>query len=86
MASFAMSATAASTVSAVPRARVSRRQRATRAATRTRAIQEPEGETAEALPETRAADEDIPAPVGTATKEEFMRWMLNEQKLPVQKT
>ena len=85
MASFAMSATAASTVSAVPRARVSRRQRATRAATRTRAIQEPEGETAEALPETRAADEDIPAPVGTATKEEFMRWMLNEQKLPAQK-
>ena len=24
------------------------------------------------MPESRAADEDIPAPVGTATKEEFM--------------
>ena len=52
-----------------------------------RAIQEPgsaepEGEV---LPEVRADDAEIPAPVGTATKEEFMNWMLRQQNLPAQK-
>jgi hypothetical protein len=88
MSSFAMSASASAAVNLVSRARAPPRSVATHRAssTRVRAIQEPTGETAtaeeEAQPASRAADEDIPAPVGTASKEEFMAWMLGVQKLP----
>ena len=90
MSALAMAAGAAPAVAGVPRARLSPRHRAASRSSSTRvprAIQDTaaEGETSEALPETRAPEEDIPAPVGTATKEEFMRWMLNEQRLPGQK-
>ena len=43
---------------------------------------EPEGEV---LPEVRADDAEIPAPVGTATKEEFRNRMLRQQNPPAQK-
>lgn len=46
---------------------------------------DPEEPIAEVLPEVRVDDAEIPAPVGTATKDEFMDWMLREQKLPSQK-
>jgi len=57
---------------------------------RLNAIQEPsaaapEDPVAEVLPLGRADDAEIPAPVGTATKEEFMDWMLRAQSLPAQK-
>ena len=90
MSSFAMSASAPAAVNVVSRARVPQRRRAVSRGSSTatrRAIQEPEGETAteEAQPAGRAADEDIPAPVGTASKEEFMAWMTGAQRLPTQK-
>ena len=50
------------------------------------AIQDTETTAAdEALPETRLGDDEIPACVGTASKEEFMRWMTVNQALPAQK-
>ena len=50
------------------------------------AIQDTETTAAdEALPETRLGDDEIPACVGTASKEEFMRWMTVQQALPAQK-
>ena len=39
----------------------------------------------EALPQTRLGDDDIFACVGTASKEEFVRWMTVQQALPAQK-
>ena len=53
---------------------------------RARAISDTDvAQDSEALPETRASDDEIPACVGTATKEEFMRWMTTQQALPAQK-
>ena len=55
-------------------------------ALRARAISDTDvAQDSEALPETRASDDEIPACVGTATKEEFMRWMTTQQALPEQK-
>ena len=55
-------------------------------APRARAISDTDvAQDSEALPETRASDDEIPACVGTATKEEFMRWMTTQQALPAQK-
>jgi hypothetical protein len=72
---------------------VNKRAGGGRGATRVlrRAIQEPssaessEEPVAEVLPEARLDDSEIPAPVGTATKDEFMKWMLQAQSLPAQK-
>ena len=64
-------------------------RRATRAPSRVaaRAIAESGGDGGEdiVLPAVKAADSEIPAPVGTAGKDEFMRWLTNSQRLPAQK-
>ena len=73
---------------------VNSNRRATGVLLTARAIQEPsssspsssaDDDDAEVLPEVRVDDAEIPAPVGTATKDEFMTWMLRAQNLPSQK-
>ena len=54
-----------------------------RAVTETSAV-EPEEPAEEILPEVRVDDAEIPACVGTATKDEFMNWLQREQGLPAQ--
>lgn len=62
-----------------------REGRRVRSLVRARATVEAEEPMAEVLPEVKADDAEIPAPVGTASKEEFMSWILREQGLPAQK-